>query len=616
MFEWKGYAEEVRIESIEYSDDAHLQSFATLYFEGRSSAEKIDAENFLYKELRSGTRRLLVYGRPGSGKSFLLRKLAYRLADELIVDIDNANHGQVPSESVFIPIIVRLNRFDLTDRKNADAPNALLSFIHELLNSALNVEFSLDDLFNSERQFVIIMDDLDEISTSNLQDNLSDIAYGIEHLSGFRSVRIVIAGRESVTNRFRHRFRPLKIENLSLGSVKILFQQLVVPNVESSTMRGINVLEKSELMALDQADDINDIDKGERLLEYISKPEGLLEFLSTPYFAIKTAQFWNDPGNKDFNLGRLLFSILSNFIFRQEKREEIGFDEDILYERAELLERIAVDCMLTNSPLSKQHRTEARNSLEWYKSMEFIDLNPIAPTFTNKWIHGFFAAHYVTRGDIFSESQRYDFLEANIAPFSPLKAAFLQLLQDLIGLDYNQLIPKEVDLEQQFTESEKEWYSWGFEQKVRAYYEEQLGFKVKTSFRPPFLNNREIDIYAEVEKGDRTIIETVECKFRFPPYPKSAQVDYLNQLYTTWEEVNREMHNTLERQGRSVKVTPTLITNGGEYPTEFVEQARQRKIRIYHVDLPLNKHTARSKLNKQQVQLIEQGNTVTVSKRR
>jgi len=327
-----------------------------------------------------------------------------------------------------------------------------------------------------------------------------------------------------------------------------------------------------------------------------------LPFLATPYFAIMAADFWLSPGDKDFNLGRLLFSVLDKFIYRQDKTEEPGFTDGHIYERIQTLEQIAFDCLLAPGSFTGTHRKMAGHYMNWYKLMEFVTSSAMRPYFVNKWIHAFFAAHFATRRENFSNDARRRFVAKNVKSLTPVKAAFVQLLQDLTGDDYSDLLSVDADIGQYFTEEERAWFSWGFEEKIARYYRDELGYDdVRSQYKPPYLG-REIDVYAERKQGKRWDIDVVECKFRFPPYPKALSISELEQVHQTSKGVKQRRQQDLGDYGEQAKVNSVLITNAGGYAEEVLREAKSRRVKVYHVNMPANKFTARSRLTNNHIE--------------
>ena len=134
------------------------------------------------------------------------------------------------------------------------------------------------------------------------------------------------------------------------------------------------------------------------LMNWLQQHDELFKFLSTPYLIRETARYWNDPGPKQINAGRLLFSVFDSLINRQEKTEH----KNLLNTRVTKLEELAFDCLSTEGEVSKQQQAKyGEENIDWFQHMGFISYSVSSPKFSNQWMHAYLVAHYLTRRDIF-----------------------------------------------------------------------------------------------------------------------------------------------------------------------------------------------------------------------
>jgi len=571
-FDWKRYAESVVQESY---DDLFSDYFVALQLH-RGHKETVSAEDTLLDFARSGSfRRLLLTGRPGSGKSFLLNRLAGVLAQQLLTEIETFEFASVtnaggpseyqPDRRTVIPILVRLNLFNAADYQDSSNSLILETKISENL-SQFGLAEPLHQFFRHDAQFVVLIDDLDEISRDNEFDNLREIRRFIERYSAHK---FVLAGRESAANRFEHRFRAFKIAGLDVTAARRLIEQVATSDQDF-------------------------------LFEILQKAEGLLDFLSTPYFLIQCADFWNQPGEGGFNIGRALLICIDRLIARQEKTEYTPDVVRVLHRRTLILEKLALDSLQEDDKLSNQIvESVTTEDMQWFQQMEFLARNPTEVKFTSRWIQAFLAAHYLTQSEQFASSQdREEFLYQTIEKMSPTKATFLLLIRDLIDEDYTHLLSPEGDFESHFTQQYVDLYSWAFERKVEDYIRSTFGFQdTRHSYDPPYLRPNEIDIYAEKSDGKRREVWIVECKFRFPPYPKPIKGQFLEQLAKKRAAVVEYRRPRAENEGESLGVVSVLVTNGGNRCSpDLARLADQHKIQMFYVDLNPGKVFTRSKI--------------------
>jgi len=580
MFDWKRFAES----AFDVSYDAlHSEFYVPLaLFRGRRIYP--NAEETLQEELfRHRVNRILITGRPGSGKSFLLERLNGYFAERLLGDLENASGDLESASNLVVPIFVQLNLFDAEEYVNDGNELSLELKIREILSPfGLNVPFQ--EFTRSGPRFIFLIDDLDEVVDDNVSQNLREVRRFIEK---YPDAKIILAGRESAANRFIHLFRTYKITDLSNAAVRSLLEQVLALSYPAPQ------LEKQVT----------------EIWQYIEKPEGLLAFLSTPFFVYATADYWASPGSKEVNLGRLLFRVIEQLMYRQEKTEYSERAYALLTRRVFELEKLALETLPSDGIISKGQIDQlSEQDLRWFQQMEFISRSPAEPRFVSKWIHAYFAAHFLTRNEEFTGFDgRRLFLQSIIEPLTPLKYATVLLLQDLTEEDYLSIFPANVDLAHQFPQREIDWLSWAFEQKVAEYVRERFGFSdIRLSYQPSYLQGGgEIDVYAEKEGNRRKEIWVIECKFRLPAYPKPLRQKDVKQLIRNVKAVDNFWSEVAPEMGLSKKVVGMLFTNGDDQcPDDIARIVRRNNIELFYVALPAHKFTSRATVNANLVKRI------------
>lgn len=583
MLNWRAYVES---EIQKTSEEAFPEYYVPLNI--RAGRRKdVGTESDLWDLVKNSRAKVLLSGRPGCGKSFVVAYLHQKFAQDLRAEIETFDYNNdanaamahpetvstfIPSAETIIPVLIRLNRFD-RDR------SYLESKVVEMFK-ALGLQDGLDlrALLLSGPRFVFLIDDLDEVASHNWAANLDEVREFIEKVEAFPSVQIVLAGRESAANRFTNRFRTYRIAQLDAIRVNELF---------ALVLGG---------------------DEGGRLYNYVEKLEGLLDFLSTPFFAVEAADFWSNPGDKDFNLGRLLYTLIDHLIYRQEKTEYHEHIYSAIGARVEALEQLAVDGLLSGGSLGIGKLGGLPDDyIEWYRFMEFITHDVIEPQFASKWLHGYFAAHYLTNHERYpSSDERKAFLTALLKNPFPTLSTCIVLLQDLTGENYLALLPDDEQFANSFTQGERDWLGWGFEQKVCDYIRESIvPNEISSPYTPPYLGKGEIDVYAVKQRTHNSQeIWVVECKFRFPRYPRQLKPDYLEQLRNYRTKVEEHIRPHAEQQGKTTRLKAVLVTNNTEFQESDIEFAKSHKLSLWNVRLHASHFTARSKITDQLVEKV------------
>jgi hypothetical protein len=581
MFNWLSFVQYMK--SIAF-DEAHPEPELRLTLEDKRH-QVYEGNKLLFSLVKEPeARRVLLMGRPGSGKSYLLSKLLYQLSQSLEQEIRLSTDGSgkdsldfQPTNDTVIPIGIRLNAFDATD--NSSEPNGRT--IAELIKSQLEsfgYTESIFSLFQSTGQYVVLIDDLDETATSTTSENLRQVRRFVDTALRYPNVKVFMAGRDLAARRFVQNFRTFKVQTITENELRVIFDQIV------------------------GKDDSNN------LLGYLRRWDGLIDFVSTPYFAFETVSYWRDQNSANFRLGKLLYALIDNgLVERQVKTENYDRVRKILRQRVNNIEEIAFQSLkhpghITSSMLSEMVKTVEDEYLEeWLFLMEFVIRESSTLIWSNKWIHAYFAAHYLSRQEIASSySERVVLLRSLISESStqkvnPALSFTIVLLQDLTSEDFSIELPEIFDnLESSFSEREKQMLTAEFERQVAALITKRHGFStVEVSFRPRYLNGGEVDVYANKNDGNKHVVWIVECKLRFPRYPKPLLPKHIDQLTNYKKLVHEYENNHAHEHNRLLEFSAILATNGGDRSQEVVSLAKRSEIEIWDFNIPANKLTAR-----------------------
>lgn len=188
-------------------------------------------------------------------------------------------------------------------------------------------------------------------------------------------------------------------------------------------------------------------------------------------------------------------------------------------------------------------------------------------------------------------------MRQSIAAMSLTRAILLFLIRDLVDEDFTHFL-SDNEVENYFSERDKELFSWIFERKVGDYLKTHFELPdIRHSYNPPYLRPNEIDLYAEKSAGSRRTVWIIECKFRFPPYPKQIKEEFLHQLKKNTQLVIDDQRPKAESEGESLAPTSILVTNGGASCSQEIQVlAKKLKIQMYYVDINPAKAFSRSKI--------------------
>lgn len=377
-FNWREYIESLKQDAYTELDPVKPDYYVPLEIT-QGTNRNLAEETILNDLLGKKARNFLIYGRAGSGKTYQLERICVHFADQLLAQINTSSdttldpktNNYVPDGKAYIPLLIRLNLFDC----NHEAIEQKI--IHEKLKE-YGMNSTLEEFIQSGPQFIFLIDDLDEVTSHNYDKNLEHLRQFMLKIGRYPRTKIVLAGRQAATQRFRHQFRSYEICDLSRQTVAALLGQL---------QRQPDLWRNRQTSP-------------DELINWLEQRDGLFKFLSTPYLIRETARYWNDPGPKQINASRLLFTVFDSLINRQEKTEY----RNLLNTRVTKLEELAFDCLSTAGEVSKQQQTKyGEESIGWFQHMGFISYSVSSPKFSNQWIHAYLVAHYLTRRDIFPD---------------------------------------------------------------------------------------------------------------------------------------------------------------------------------------------------------------------
>lgn len=560
-------------------------------------------------------KRVLLTGRPGSGKSYLLSKLHYELAVDLEHEIelvfenvrkqqerqhtvdmeqDAGLHNDVrkadnvdyqPVDSTVIPLLIRLNAFEAVQSPTNE--HGTIAHLIEQQLSGFGYSGSIFDLFRLPAEFVVLIDDLDETLTSGTSENLREVHRFVDKALKNSNVHVIMAGRQVATSRFANEFRTYIVQPLRDDELEFLFEQT--------------------------------IDDPPKLVAYLTKWDGLKAFVATPYFANEAASYWQDMSDEEFNLGRLLYALLDNgLVERQMKTENRDRIRTILRERVDLVEWLAFHSISNHGRITDgMMKTtivghEIVDFEEWLFLMEFVNREGSMLVWRNKWIHAYFASHYLSRHEVAAHrTERVAILRSlasndSIQLVPPILPIVTILLQDLTGEDYSTDVPEIFEnLELQLSERERQKLAQDFEYGVAEYIKTRLMFQnVRVSFKPRYVGDGEIDVWATKQEGNKHVVRIAECKLRWPRYPKPIRPEYVSQLKKYEGLVRNAEREYAEQNNWVLDFSAILATNGQDRSEKTVELARQHSIEIWDFAIPAQRLTARVDLTKCEMKRI------------
>lgn len=249
---------------------------------------------------------------------------------------------------------------------------------------------------------------------------------------------------------------------------------------------------------------------------------------------------------------------------------------------------------------------------EWLFLMEFVNREGSMLTWRYKWIHAYFAAHYLSRHEVAANrTERLELLRS-LAPKDPIQLVpsilpiATILLQDLTGEDYSTDVPEIFDdLEIQLSEREKQKLAQDFEDGVAEYIKTKFMFQnARVSFKPQYVGDGEIDVLAIKQDGNKHVVRIAECKLRWPSYPKSIRPEYISQL-KKYEDLVRSAEGDYAKLNNWVlDISAILATNGQDRSEKTVELARQHGIEIWDFGISAQRFTSRVDLTKCEMRRI------------
>ncbi len=238
---------------------------------------------------------------------------------------------------------------------------------------------------------------------------------------------------------------------------------------------------------------------------------------------------------------------------------------------------------------------------EWLFLMEFVIREGSMLVWRNKWIQAYFAAHYLSCHEVAANhADRVATLRSLVpdestTPMPSTLPIVTILLQDLTGEDYSAEVPEIFEnLESDLSERERKRLTQEFESKVAEFVSKRHMFSnPQVSFRPRYVGNGEIDVFATKPHGNKHVVWIVECKLRFPPYPKPIEPDHIAQLKKYEKLVRSVEHSYAEQNNRVLEFSAILATNGQDRSETALELARQSHIEIWDFMIPALRFTAR-----------------------
>lgn len=589
MIDWYRYAQNTRYSAF---NEAHPEPILRLNVQDQRRRTH-PANELLQKLVREPHhRRVLLTGRPGSGKSYLLNRLHYDLALDLEHETELAaaklaeEGGEFePAASTIIPFLLRLNAFEAGQEITGE-PRTIAQMIEQQMSETGYAGSALG-LFRLPARFVVLIDDLDETLTTGTSENLREVRRFVDGVLAYPNVQVIMAGRPIAARRFAKGFHTYTVQPLEDEELHFLFKDT--------------------------------IDDPGKLMAYLTKWDGLKAFVATPYFANEAASYWQDMSDEEFSLGRLLYALIDNgLIERQIKTENRDRIRTILRERVNLVEwlafhsmnnrgRITDDMMKTTAVSHDIVDTE-----EWLFLMEFVNREGSMLIWRNKWIHAYFAAHYLSRDEVAANrAERVAILRSLVPDDSiqlapPILPIVTVLLQDLTGEDYSADVPEIFEnLEIQLSERERQKLAQDFEYGVAEYIKTKFMFQnVRVAFKPRYVGDGEIDVWATKQEGNKHIVRIAECKLRLPRYPKPIRPEYVSQLKKYESLVRSAEREYAEQNNWVLDFSAILATNGQDRSENTVELARQHSIEIWDFAIPAQRLTARVDLTKCEMKRI------------
>lgn len=126
-----------------------------------------------------------------------------------------------------------------------------------------------------------------------------------------------------------------------------------------------------------------------------------------------------------------------------------------------------------------------------------------------------------------------------------------------------------------------------FETAVQDYLRTQYNYyDVSTRYKPPYLEGKEIDVYAKKgQTGAAQIITICECKLKF--FNQIVQAEEIIAFLEVTEKVRAHEKQLAKKEGGSVKIMSYLVTNSS-VSLAAAELLSSRGIQIMNVQLSAN----------------------------
>ncbi len=574
MFDWYRFKEVSFYDSALAAEDASPFPLVV-----NNDGREYRAEERLLEEIEEGNgKRVLVSGRPGSGKSYLVDRLHAKLMSYLAAEIDLVidQQGSLPEDFVprsTVPILVRLRKFNSSSLLTEDGELPIEKIIRDELNG-FGLQGKFFDFVRSGPRFVFLVDDLDEVNRFSLNENLQAVQrFNKKH----RLATTLMAGRSFAVRHFdSSRVRVYQLHDLP---------QSLVNEVLSAKAISDSAL----------------------LLKLLEHEPDLLDFLATPFFVKECINYWNSSNNIDrLSQSRLISVLLNKLVFRQRKTEDSEHIDRILEDRIRVTEKVALDNMVGMAPLTaSQIASLGDDNLEWLEQMEFISHNALGFEFSNRWIQAVFAARYLIKSEGDYASKRA-FIEGFIRPITKTKSAFIQAMEDLTGDSYITEVLEDRALIEKYSELESALLGLSFERLVGDYFRNEMGCQIEHSYRPNYLGDSEVDVFASRKRNEfHTDFYVVECKFRLPTTnDKRLKTGEVVQLREAWQLIDEEENSVAKKRSKTATIRPVLVIYDGVYPDEVVKQATEFGAEIWNVNLPIKRFLGRPKITKQHISRI------------
>lgn len=553
MLDWLNYAQY----ALEKSSVA-TESSINLQIELQRNGETFPAESTLLKYIYSGKpRKIVVWGRPGAGKSFLLDRINAQLASDLLYEIQNSPSDYSPSPTTVVPILIRLRSYTEIFSENQVKLDMTSMFSEELRQFGLSE--SLRDFFAYDVRFLFLIDDLDEVIHPLSYENLLEVK---RFVNQFPTIPSIVAGRRIATKIFdSSREWVYQLSDLS-------------PELISSAMAALLPSESAELQKI------------------LKQDPDLMAFLATPFFTLETVNYWKHSRHQNVQLriSKLLTYLLDELITNRQRRfDYYASVQTVLSRRLAVVQELAYESMLNQGEIQIRHMRQAQGDLEWFQHMDFVTQGS-APHFSNRWLQALFAAQHIQ--EIFvTHEERIAFWHEYLSPLSAIKTACIQVLSDLSGHSYAELLNITPKIKEQFTELEKKLISSNFEWLFADYARRVLGYReVIRGYNPQYMGNDEIDVYASKERNDfHTDVIVAECKYRIQdPIKKQVDLEELQQLLRKREKVNQELVEVEKRKSKTVSVQGILVVNGGGCTEQAKEFADGHKLWVWEIRYPVD----------------------------